>query len=150
MRLVHRIGQKRVKCETCNKEFSDVSYLTKHKRTHSQLGIFPCDKCDKTFKAKAYRKIHIQTIQNRDANKKFKCVSCNKCFIRKNNLISHMKYVHDDKKEHKCEKCDKAFSAKGDLNKHMEGVHEKKYKCDICSKCLTTNDMLKRHKARFH
>ena len=80
----------RVKCETCNKEFSDVSYLTKHKRTHSQLGIFPCDQCDKTFKAKAYRKIHIQTIHNRDANKKFKCVSCDKCFIRKNNLKSHI------------------------------------------------------------
>ena len=51
---------KRFVCETCQKCFSTKSDLRTHIRTHTGETPYKCDYCDRAFKQRGHRKLHIQ------------------------------------------------------------------------------------------
>ena len=50
--------------------------------------------------------------------RRFVCKFCSKSYIRKHNLIIHIR-THTQERPYKCDHCSKAFSAKSSLNRHI-------------------------------
>ena len=100
--------------------------------------------------------------------KNHKCGLCGKSFkIRENlethiyfvhtftqagSLKAHVKSVHEDVKDQKCNHCGKCFSTKSNLKTHINNVHErvKEFECDICGKSYTQAGNLKSHMKSVH
>ena len=82
--------EKRVKCETCNKEFARPEALRKHVRVAHEGLRFDCEQCDLKFKSNEGRKKHF--IQFHETKKiELKCEHCEKTFSKKQGLSLHLK-----------------------------------------------------------
>lgn len=79
--------------------------------------------------------------------KRYACPTCNKTFIRKLSLNSHMS-VHTNIKPFTCSVCSKQFSIRSNLTSHQR-LHTNVYKCRYCSKSFTVPSKLERHE-RIH
>ncbi|KAJ9573488.1 hypothetical protein L9F63_009148, partial [Diploptera punctata] len=77
--------------------------------------------------------------------KPFNCPLCNKSFVRKDHLKSHM-FTHTDEKPFNCSICDKAFPRKGNLLRHLN-THskDKALRCDFCNKSFSEKYALTIH-----
>ena len=74
--------------------------------------------------------MHMKT-----GEKPFKCKICQKTYLEKAYLASHIKDTHAEEKPFKCDFCEKFYSRRSRLNLHMRmHTKEKHYKCDICQK----------------
>ncbi|XP_077298581.1 uncharacterized protein LOC143919873 isoform X3 [Arctopsyche grandis] len=91
--------------------------------------------CSKPFRKpsrEAHKKLHTG-IQP------FKCDTCLKSFIHKDQLVLHLK-SHTGEKPYKCEICLKSYSKKSSLVTHAKkrtGI--KPHKCEICLKSFFQN-----------
>uniref|UniRef100_UPI00358E8170 zinc finger protein 234-like n=1 Tax=Myxine glutinosa TaxID=7769 RepID=UPI00358E8170 len=76
----------------------------------------------------------------------YKCSICDKDFIYKQSLNRH-RITHTGERPHKCFVCDKSFSQKCDLKKHMR-IHtgERPYKCSNCEKDFISKEGLNIHR----
>ncbi|CAL1526145.1 unnamed protein product, partial [Lymnaea stagnalis] len=106
---------KRWTCEVCQKAFSSNSDLKTHRRTHSGETPFKCDFCDRSFKQRGHRKLHIQVVHTKDMP--FKCDQCDSAFPTRYRYQVHLKR-HTGVKEHQCSYCDKGYYTLGKLNEH--------------------------------
>ena len=88
-----------------------------------------------------------KVIRNKTENIKHKltCIVCNKEFIKKTVLNSHM-IVHTGWKKFACSICNKAFGHKSHLNRHVK-IHtgDKAYSCSLCNKTFITKSHLNYH-----
>ena len=75
------------KCCLCNKMLGNRQKLAAHHRTHTREKPFQCNLCEKMFAECSSLRKHLLTHGQR----KYKCDSCNKCFIRKDYLCKHIK-----------------------------------------------------------
>ncbi|XP_026316662.1 zinc finger protein 45-like [Hyposmocoma kahamanoa] len=74
-----------------------------------------------------------------------KCDVCNRGFIKKHELRSHI-MTHTKKKKHQCEFCNKSFTKKGNHSRHLTTHTVKKsYICDYCHKCYTSRQGCIKH-----
>ncbi|XP_077137491.1 uncharacterized protein LOC143803032 isoform X1 [Ranitomeya variabilis] len=94
----------------------------------------------------------VRDVQQKRAQtweKPFTCTECNKLFITKAGLISHVK-THIEKKPYSCPECWKCFKWKSALISHSQ-IHsrEKSYSCPQCGKCFSWKSAFDRHK-RIH
>ena len=77
--------RKRMKCESCDKEFEGEKALKRHIRiAHEGLRV-PCKQCDKRFTSNQSRNRHFMVIHE---TKKIE-LKCDKTFSKKNGLLSH-------------------------------------------------------------
>ncbi|EFO88340.1 hypothetical protein CRE_12238 [Caenorhabditis remanei] len=83
--------EKKIKCDVCHKTFDIMFRLKEHSVVHSGARPFECKICGKSYKFKTYLKYHM-TLHTENAS--LECSVC-KTSVRKNNLRSHMKVVHD-------------------------------------------------------
>ncbi|KAF1760967.1 hypothetical protein GCK72_009220 [Caenorhabditis remanei] len=83
--------EKKIKCDVCHKTFDIMFRLKEHSVVHSGARPFECKICGKSYKFKTYLKYHM-TLHTENAS--LECSVC-KTSMRKNNLRSHMKVVHD-------------------------------------------------------
>ena len=103
-RKAHR--EKPYRCNDCDKTFTHVSHLTKHRVVHTGERPYKCDTCGKDFSQSSnlatHRRIHT-------GEKPYKCNECGKAFTHSSNLRRHQK-IHTGQKLFKCDICDKVFS----------------------------------------
>ena len=52
----------RVKCDICDKDFSELKNARQHFKTIHTKANFQCEMCDKNFSALRYKKDHIRLI----------------------------------------------------------------------------------------
>ena len=87
-----------------------------------------------------------QSVNVQDSHK---CEICEKVFLKKNLLNSHIRKVHSyvQEKQHKCNICKKDFRRHDELKFHVRNSHEnrKDHKCHLCVKMFSQASSLKLH-----
>ncbi|GFN75282.1 Zinc finger protein 729 [Plakobranchus ocellatus] len=111
---------KRYNCEVCQKAFASNSDLKTHRRTHSGETPFKCDFCDRSFKQRGHRKLHIQVVHTKEMP--YKCTECDAAFPTRYRFQIHMKR-HSGVRDYKCVYCEKEFYTLGKMNDHMKRRH---------------------------
>lgn len=89
------------------------------------------------------KKDNPETIEY--ANRKHACEVCEKRFLKRSNLIDHLR-IHAASKIFQCDYCDKAFFQAGNFKTHLRThTGEKPFQCNICQKSYTQSSALKIH-----
>ena len=127
-------GEKPFKCDQCPKAFYNKWSLKYHKVTHDVQARenrvkgdltgtkdrpYACNFCDRLFRQKSHRDLHVRIHLNEN---RFECIVCNKKFKRKEHMTNHMR-THTGEKPYKCDTCCKCFSDKSSLVKHRKSLH---------------------------
>ena len=142
-------------CNECDKRFKTNSLLGKHKNfVHSNVRPFVCPQinCNKSFKIKAYLKLHKRI---HCSDKPFECEECKQRFKFKSILISH-KLLHSNEKQFKCDvnDCNRSFKQRSGLSHHKMRFHKciKLYQCNYnnCDQTYYTSYELKTHIIHKH
>uniref|UniRef100_A0A2A4K6K7 Protein krueppel n=1 Tax=Heliothis virescens TaxID=7102 RepID=A0A2A4K6K7_HELVI len=180
MLLQHMNGHYRnYVCEICDLGFINKHKLRNHKRTH-EVGNFNCSFCDKIFTTRVrklchekythnsgaryttncphcdqsftsyYRRNRHMAIDHNTVAATYKCNVCDKSFILKSKLTSHIKKVHLMERNHICSECGQGFFIKQSLDEHMiKHNGERVFKCTVCSKAYARKKTLREH-MRIH
>ncbi|CAH4034476.1 oocyte zinc finger protein XlCOF28-like [Pieris brassicae] len=166
-------------CDECDMGFINRHRLKNHKRTH-EIGDFKCTYCDKVFTTLVRRKCHEKYTHNTSARyttncphcdktfnsyyqrnrhmydehnisaATYKCNVCDKSFILKSKLTSHIKKVHLMERNHKCPLCEQGFFIKQSLDEHMVRHNgERVFSCTVCHKAYARKKTLREH-MRIH
>ena len=109
---------------------------------------FHCGHCRIKLASEHELKEHLMTVHV----DKTKCNTCGKVFLH-NNLLRHVKEVHEKASTAKCPQCNKTYSSASNLKIHIKYVHDKvelKYKCDLCDVKQSSPSHLKIHKEVVH
>ena len=132
-------------CDLCGFLTKSYQNLRKHKNVHhkSDLKIYECSECKKTFKHKYLLTAH-ETSHNAP---NLKCDQCDTKFKRRSHLVAHSKKKHANAAvEFKCEICYKKFGCKFTLSRHMKTNHSHvELSCKVCKRMFNRGDSLKRH-----
>ncbi|CAB3261147.1 unnamed protein product [Arctia plantaginis] len=146
----HDIGT--FNCSFCDKVFSTrVRKLCHEKYTHNAGARYTtnCPHCDESFTSYYQRNRHMTDAHNSSAAT-YKCNICDKSFILKSKLTSHIKKVHLMERNHICAECGQGFFIKQSLDEHMiKHNGERIYKCTVCSKAYARKKTLREH-MRIH
>lgn len=142
----------KTKCEICDY----VGYsadLTNHvKSAHTKTFDFECKECDFVT---AYKTSLIRHVTNTHTDNQilFKCNICEKTYASNENLLAHIKAVHNKIKDVECEydDCDYKCSTKSSLTIHIDSVHNnvKKFHCE-CGMDFYGKSGFDRHVKRIH
>lgn len=128
-------------CWTCNRSFTSQLTLEKHQlEVHVKAQIFTCPICRKTFVGETPFQEHFRNgICVRERSKWFQCVYCAKIFLRKKNLLSHVRVIHPKSPVvFECDICGQTYTRKHSLYVHMRnGDHQTSWQCEFCSAKFT-------------
>lgn len=146
----HDIGN--FNCLFCDKVFSTrVRKLCHEKYTHNSGARYTtnCPHCDESFTSYYQRNRHMAVAHN-TAAATYKCNICDKSFILKSKLTSHIKKVHLMERNHICAECGQGFFIKQSLDEHMiKHNGERIFKCTVCGKSYARKKTLREH-MRIH
>ncbi|XP_052757168.1 zinc finger protein 845-like [Galleria mellonella] len=106
---VHGIKPVELKCQACDKVFSDRRAFTVHtKRDHLMERRHHCTECDMKFFKSSELTHHML---KHTGERHFQCDLCLKSYGRKTTLAEHMR-IHNNDRRFKCEYCGQAFVQK--------------------------------------
>lgn len=114
--------------EDNNKNTSPSGTTLNNKKTPKQIDKSPMKSNDKFYQ-----------------NRKHVCNVCEKRFLRKSNLVDHLR-LHAGVKPYQCEICPKTFVQIGNYRAHMR-IHsmERPFVCSICDKSYNQSSALTVH-----
>ena len=94
MIIAHGQGERKFKCDRCDKSFVRSLMLRKHIESHHERKtLYQCEQCPKTFWMKDYLKTHVRMMH--DKIRPHKCDICQQGFVYKRDVVSHKKHVHN-------------------------------------------------------
>lgn len=99
--------ERQFECNICSKEFTRLSFLVDHIKSHVASKLFSCKFCSKKFLAFKNLKSHMRTHTGEIP---CKCELCGQRFTWSSALTNQVRYRHTNKKLFKCETCGRAFS----------------------------------------
>jgi KRAB domain-containing zinc finger protein len=108
----HQEQSQKFECQICKMRFKVRSKLKRHQMVHQARKT--CGICQKSIAANSYR-YHMKLHQLKKQEKKFECQVCQKKFLTKWLLISHIK------------------------------THEKSFECDLCGHRVASKVQMKNH-----
>lgn len=108
-------------CKECKMVYKmKASYLNHMKQKHGpDAKRFVCSQCAKCFKDSRTLVAHEKTHLPAELKLIFPCEICDKKFVNKNSLKSHIMSVHECANLFTCETCGKSFSTKSNLKSHL-------------------------------
>lgn len=82
--------------------------------------------------------------------RQFECNLCHKKFVQKGNMLSHMR-THSTERPYECQICDKRYNQSSALSMHMRSLHtkERNFVCKTCPKAFSNVSDLRKHE-RIH
>jgi len=120
------------RCPECQKTFSHLRGMMKHRKVVHMGVKIQCTQCDKTFHDSQSLKKHIEAV-----HLKLKRV-CPLCGSTVSCLSAHMNAVHADVRNFPCDMCEKKFKSNYDLTRHRDSVHlGNKAACPMCGKRIS-------------
>ncbi len=146
-------------CTVCTKSFYSREVLLHHQKIHDKKkATLKCNVCMKAFSSKCGLRSHKL---NHTGGKLKTCQICNESVT---NISAHLARHNKDRPIHKCDRCDRTYLDKSNLYSHMRKVHLKdgesiilnghiikqkrsdQYKaCGVCGRKYHP-DFIKRHK----
>ena len=103
-------------CPICGSKFTHVFRTNSHMKYCGDS--LSCEICGKSFKSKQALVGH----QNAKHQEKFKCDLCGKCFENLSKLDRH-KIAQNVEKSFTCPKCEKKFLRKDNMLQHIKNIH---------------------------
>ncbi|XP_069732514.1 histone H4 transcription factor isoform X3 [Phaenicophaeus curvirostris] len=87
------------KCDYCDYSCKNLIDLRKHLDTHSKEPAYRCEfeACSFSARSLCSIKLHYRKVHEGDAEPRYKCHVCDKCFTRGNNLTVHLRKKHQFK-----------------------------------------------------
>jgi len=118
----HKAGKSHL-CAECGKAYHTKTCLERH-MNEVHLGVIThfCEQCGDSFAHKTQYQRHLK--RHDEAN--LKCIHCDKVFIRRFQLIKHLK-MHTKFKPYKCLDCNYTSERKGNVSLHVVKVHHRKW-----------------------
>ena len=140
------LGIKVVKCDKCNKGFSNKNSLKCHiKSIHQGKKTFGCKYCDKKFYSNTNARRHTQNVHFGQYSNSSFCHVCNKSV---NHMKLHLKTVHSDE-IFECLQCGIKYKHQVSLTRHNNEKHQNlnknSFACDFCQKVFMQKSKLKIH-----
>lgn len=116
-------------CGKCSKGYINKRSLLRHMKSCSGLEKpFACDLCDYRAKLKHHIKDHIHNVHLRPKGTlpKHICFRCDRKYIHKHHLISHLKHECGQEPRFQCNFCSYRSKMEISLLNHIERMHNKK------------------------
>ena len=161
------------------KDFLEQSSITlQNRNVNDPLAVYPCQQCDKVYRAPKYLDLHVKDIH---VGVRYHCDTCGYSSGRKQTLTRHKQVNHvgssypcgmcdyvSRRKEtlkrhklsqhgevpvpiiHSCDECDFTFSSTLLLKKHIQFKHQALYKCSHCDYKSGCKKNLKAHVKSKH
>ncbi|XP_075156133.1 transcription factor grauzone [Haematobia irritans] len=142
MREKHAIKRGYAKC--CNKKFLKRALLLDHIRQHLDPECYRCEDCNRTFADRQSMRNHFLIKHQKEEDKKFECLLCNKKFVKKYLLEQHKMFSHRDRST-TCKSCNRRFDTVEALVEHNKEHCNYGTMCDICAKVIRGPAAFKRH-----
>nr|CAD7262793.1 unnamed protein product [Timema shepardi] len=105
-------------CRFCGKKYFNKACLRKHESQHKGAGVYQCRECKEGFESKSDYRQHRLKRHGRE----HVCSSCQRTFSNASNLRIHMNNKHTDHtpESYACQLCGKQFKQKGNLKVHVD------------------------------
>lgn len=156
LKNINSAGEKRYKCEICQRAFTESSTRSKHMATHSTEHPFKCELCDKQFSRKSnlqrHSEIHARVEKRNNLAIEEIGQECPICFKNvTGDFKRHVKYHETVKadqgiKKYSCDVCNASYNLFNNLQAHMwRHTGKKEYSCDICKCEFSHISNVKRH-----
>ncbi|XP_047038208.1 gastrula zinc finger protein XlCGF57.1-like [Helicoverpa zea] len=144
-------------CYKCHLKFFTSKDCLKHTDEHKETD-YVCSGCNENFECQQELDEHTSTYCRGSVRKEtigeepvivgdsLTCTVCNKTYMSKKTLITHM-WIHTRKqKSYTCDVCGKSFYQKGNLQDHiLHHSDSRPYQCEICKSSYKTKRGLRSH-----
>jgi len=107
-----------------------------------------CEICQQETSSDHVLQAHIYKAHN-IGDLPFKCSLCDRSFVGRGELTTHMQRVHIGK-THKCNYCDRTFAVNSDLRLHIRTHTGNNILCELCGKAFRLRSQLKLHVTAIH
>ncbi len=135
------------KCTYCDFASYSKTQLNEHtRRKHLKQKPFKCDVCDYASSDKEHLKAHVIS-KHTEREKSWQCEECDRKFVSKLSLRTHVKMCHKKEYEFFCDLCDYKAFGKLRMETHKNAIHRhvKPHKCAKCDFATASKGSLARH-----
>ena len=143
-------GYPKYPCIQCNEMFFIRDELDCH--LHLDHGVKTeknyCKKCKAPYKD-AHKCPKDTKYTPKKSAQKYYCPQCEKSFVTKADMHSHVRAEHDKVLDFECEQCGKKLASMKRLKSHILQSHNQ-VTCELCHKKVATTTDLKKHKVFVH